>query len=227
MQTKMKKQGILAGISLIVMAIAAGFSFGLAHSTLVSDAPSITMQNLLSNKQLFYGEIAGWVVILITDIIVSIALYQFFKSTAKNISLLSAAIRLIYSLVLGIAIFQLVKIIPSTLLTDPVPENIVAETSMHFQSFEKIWSSGLIIFGFHLLGLAYLAIKSDIVPKIIGYLLYLSGVSYVFIHGSKQFNLLKPETVTSIESVLSAPMAIAEMALAIWLIYYGLHKLKS
>ena len=113
MQNKEKKQGIIAGISLVIMAIVAGFSFGYAHNNLVTDSPTITLQNLIAGKSLFYAELAGWSIIFALDVIVAIALYYFFRSTSKQISLITAAIRIAYTLILGIAIIYLFKIIPT------------------------------------------------------------------------------------------------------------------
>lgn len=59
MQNKEKKQGIIAGISLLIMAIVAGFSFGYAHNSLVADSPEKTFTNLMAHKSLFYAELSG------------------------------------------------------------------------------------------------------------------------------------------------------------------------
>lgn len=53
MKNKQKKQGIIAGISLVIMAVVAGFTYGYAHSKLVTDSPEITLKNLISDTSLF------------------------------------------------------------------------------------------------------------------------------------------------------------------------------
>ncbi|HPF03852.1 MAG TPA: DUF4386 domain-containing protein, partial [Bacteroidales bacterium] len=112
MQNKESKQGIIAGISLLIMAIAAGFSFGYAHSNLVTDSPEITFANLVADRSLFFLELSGWSIIFITDLIVAIALYLFFRSISRKISMITALIRIVYTLILGIAIIQLFRIVP-------------------------------------------------------------------------------------------------------------------
>lgn len=223
MQSTEKRNGIIAGVSLIVMAIAAGFSFGYAHNTLVAETPEMTLQNLNANRSLFFAELGGWSIILITDLIVAFALYFFFRNASKQISLATSLIRFIYTLVLGIAIIQLFKIIPALSSENPY----ASEISSHFQLFEKLWSVGLIIFGFHLIGLGYLSVKSNYVPSLLGYLLYLGGFSYALIHSSRQLNLIGTDVLKSIENILSLPMALAEILLAFWLIYKGFRKSTS
>ena len=219
MNKKEKIAGLVAGISLIVMAVAAGFSYGFVQNQLVSESAEVTMQNLIENKSLFLAGLAGWIVIFITDLIVSGALYIFFKTTSERISLITSFVRILYTLVLGVAIFQLFAIIPELSKTEAV-----IEINSYYSSFENIWSVGLIIFGLHLLGLGYLSIKSQNIPGFFGYLLYIAGISYVLIHTAKQFVLFSQPVIDSAESILALPMALGEILLAIWFIYKGLKK---
>jgi len=228
MLNKQKKQGIIAGFSLLIMAIVAGFTFGYAHTNLVVDSPEITLQNLVANKSLFVAELCGWSIIFITDIIVAIALYFFFRSMSKDISLITASIRIVYTLILGIAIMQLFKIIPLLSLADPLSDQLIAsETASHFQQFEKLWSIGLIIFGLHLVGLGYLSLMSKSVPRLLGYLLYFGGISYTFMNLNRQLSLFDSGVISSVENILALPMALAEILLAFWLIYSGFRKSPS
>ncbi len=220
MQHKEKKQGIIAGTALVIMAIAAGFSYGYAHNKLVADSSEITLQNIIADKQLFFAELSGWSIIFITDIVVATALYLFFRRTSKEISMLTAFIRIAYTLILGIAIIQLFKIIP--VLSSVTPD--ASEIESHLQLFEKLWSIGLIVFGLHLIGLGYLSVKSISVPKFLGYLLYFGGLSYTFLHGSRQLSLFDVQALSTVESILALPMALAEILLAFWLIYNGFRK---
>lgn len=225
MHKKEKQQGIIAGIALLIMASVAGFSFGYAHNSLMVNSPETTLNNLIVNKSLFYAELLGWSIIFITDFIVAIALYFCFRRTLKQVSTITALIRIIYTLVLGIAIVQLFKIIPTLSLANPLSEKInVSETVSHIQSFEKLWSVGLIIFGLHLIGLGYLSVKSKSVPKFLGYLLYFGGISYTFLNGFRHLALFEVQTLNSIENILALPMALSEILLAFWLIYDGFRK---
>ncbi len=222
MQRKEKKSGIIAGISLIIMAITAGFSYGYVHNNIVTGSPEITLQNLITGKSLFFAGLSGWGIIFITDLIVAVALFYFFSKTARRASLITALIRIIYTLVLGFAIFQLFKIVPVVSSGNSLPDASAAtDVISHIRLFDKIWSIGLIIFGLHLLGLGYLSVKSVLVPKLIGYLLYLGGVSYTLIHGARQLTLMDANVINSAEKILSLPMALAEILLALWLVYKG------
>lgn len=225
MQKTEKKQGLIAGISLIIMAVVAGFSYGYVYNSLVADSPAITLQNLIAGKSLFIAGLAGWIIIFITDLIVTLTLYKFFLSTAKQASLLTALFRITYTILLGVAIIQLAMIIPILNQAAAIENKSVAgEVTSRIEQFGKLWSFGLIIFGVHLLGLGYLSLKSKFVPGLLGYLLYLGGASYIFVHGAKQLSLFDPALMTRVENILSLPMALGEMLFAVWLIYRGIRK---
>lgn len=69
---ELRKTALTAGISLIIMAIAAYFSYGYVHGSLVVQGdPSATLNNLRSSNMLFRAEIFGWLLILICDIVVA------------------------------------------------------------------------------------------------------------------------------------------------------------
>ena len=220
-----KRQGIIAGIYLIVMAVSAGFAFGYAHPSLVTDQAETTLQNLISSTFLFYAEAVAWVIIFIADLVVAIALYKFFMSTHRQMSLITAAIRIIYTLVLGVAIYQLFRImplIPADLTGDGMA--MAGQVQDYFGAFENIWSMGLIIFGFHVLGLGFLSLRAEVVPNWLGWLLFIGGGGYILIHAGRQWELLASNTIDTIETWLSAPMALSEILLAFWLLYFGFRK---
>jgi hypothetical protein len=216
-----KRAGLIAGISLIVMAMAAGFAYGFAQDKLVDVSAEIMKQNLLENQSLFYAVLAAWALIFTTDLIVSKALFNVFRHTNRRISAITALVRIAYTLMLGVGILQLSSLVP--LLNG---HEIKVDVRLPFALFERIWSAGLIIFGFHLIGLGYLSIKSKFIPALLGYLLNLAGVSYILIHAGRQFALFGQPVIDSAETILAIPMALGELLLAIWLIYKGLRKKK-
>jgi len=219
MSKKEKRAGLIAGISIIVMALAAGFSYGYVQHNLLNTSVEITRQNVIENKYLFFAGLAGWIVIFIADLIVSGTLYIFFKNYMMHLSRLTAIIRIIYTLILGAAIYQFIVIIPFLQAPDTA-----FDINAQFIFFEKIWSVGLIVFGFHLLGLGFLSMKSSQIPRLLSYLLYLAGFSYVLVHSGKTFTLFHPHFIASAETILALPMGLSEILLAVWLIQFGFKK---
>ena len=210
-----RQAALIAGISLLLMAVAAGFSFGYAHSSLVVPGNAeATLQNLQESAGLFRAEIFGWVIILLLDVIVAWALYAFFKTFNRSLSLLTGWLRVIYAAVLGIAIAQLIAVLP-------LPDGNAEQVMQRLDAFEQIWSVGLILFGAHLFALGYLALRSRYAHFIFGILLLFAGACYFFLHAGRQLLPGYGDHLAALETILALPMALGELAFAVWLIVRG------
>lgn len=215
---KTRNYALIAGYSLLLMVVTAGFAFGYAHSSLVLlDNPTLTLTNIQNASGLFGLEIIGWVIILVTDLLVAWSLYRFFQSVDKKVSLITGFIRLVYSAVLAFAISHLLVVWHLVSKVNPDADAVMEQII----NFEMYWSLGLIIFGLHLVGLGYLSYKSKAIPKWIGFLLYVAGVSYTLIHLGKVIIPEAIEIIAEAEKMMSVPMAISELGLAIWLLRKG------
>lgn len=209
---------MLSGVSLLIMVLAAGFSYGYVFDQLIDKAnPDATLYSLQNDTPLFFSGISGWLLILITDLLVAWGLYHFFKKVDRQISLIAGLLRGLYALVLAIAIYQLIAV--WKMLGNPNTE--ADALFLHIELFENYWSYGLIIFGLHLIGIGCLSVKSGMVPKWMGILLWIAGASYSIIHGAKAIFPNATQIISNIEMIMGAPMAIAEIGLAIWLILKG------
>lgn len=219
-KTSQRKYAIIIGIAMIIMAVCAGFSYGFVQSSLVVKSDiNATMNNISKSLALFHAEIFGWLLILLLDIIISWALYIFLKKINKDISLLAAIFRLFYSVILAVAISNLIFV--SLMSSGSYSLESAKQLMLYINGFDKIWAFGLIIFGLHLLVTAYLVMKSKFIPKLLGILLIIASVSYLVINILKVFMPQYADITSTIESVLSFPMALGELSFGIWLIFKG------
>lgn len=211
-----RKFALLSGWSLIAMALVAGYAYGFVYSTLVvrGDADQ-TMVNIQNDSSTFLGGVIGWIIVFILDLIVAWGLYQFLKDVNPKLSLNTAVLRFAYTGILGAAIFQLSQVIPL------IESGSANEITSLINSFEIKWSYGLIAFGLHLVGLALLSLKGSTVPNFLGWLLLLAGLCYIGVYGAKAFMGHHNEQILQVEMILSLPMAIGEIALAVWLVIRG------
>lgn len=216
-----RSYALIAGLGIIIMAIAAGYSIGFVQSfVLVQHDGLQTLNNLQTNRTLFIGGIAGWIIIFICDIIVAWALYHFFKQEDQKISIYTAVLRVLYAILLGFSIAKLAQII--SILSGSGEEMEKANAILtNFAYSEHFWSVGLILFGFHLLGLGILSLKRKTIHKIFGILLIIAAVGYVIVHTGRQISSIDQAMIDSIEKIMSVPMAAGELALAIWLLIAG------
>lgn len=210
-------QGLLAGLSLLLMAVAAGFSFGYVYSGMViPDQDSQTVANLSEGMAMFRAGAWGWVLVLILDVVVALALYRYFKPVQASFSALTGGMRLVYSAFLALAISHLF-----TAMGQVTTGTDATEVMTSLNTFEEIWSGGLIVFGLHLIGLGMLSLRSGFVPRLWGWLLVVAGLSYTGVHGARVLLPGMEAQVQQAEILLSLPMALGELGFAIWLIYTG------
>ncbi|SDW98431.1 DUF4386 domain-containing protein [Paenibacillus sp. CF384] len=222
-----RKSALTAGTALMLMTLAAIFSYGFVHARILKQGDtSAVIQYLISYHHLFKAEIFGWLIILLCDIVVAWSCYVFLKPTHKDLALLGAWLRLVYATLLGIAIANLLFVLTlttnSTDYGSPFTSNQVgAQVMLHLQAFDLIWSVGLIVFGAHLLILGILALRTDNIPRWIGILLLLASIGYILIHMSKLFFEDYEEVGKILENVFIVPMTAGELGFGLWLLFRG------
>ena len=213
---------IIGGIGIIIMAIAAGISYGFVFNSLVVQGDMvITIQNILASSGLFTAGIFGWLIILICDIVVAWSLYVFLRPIHKQLSLLAAWFRLVYTCILGIAIANLIIVSILTNNIDAFTNDLSPFVNVFLEAFVGIWSIGLILFGGHLLLIGYLAYHSKAIPQFISFLLMLAALSYLIIHLFYSFLPQWNAFTASMETVLTIPMIIGESGFGLWLLIKG------
>ncbi|MGE6344662.1 DUF4386 domain-containing protein [Bacillus mycoides] len=210
---------LFAGTSLLIMAFTAFFSYGFVHGNLVVPSnASTTLHNIQTSSSLFKAEIFGWIIIFITDIIASWALYFFLKPIHTSLSLLATCLRLMYTAILIIAIFNLIFVL---LLSKSTVANSEAYTMLFLEAFEYIWSVGLIIFGLHLLTLGYVTFQSKNIPKTISILLLIAAIGYIIINVMNTMFSQYDAIISILNVVFQLPMIAGELGFSIWLLLRG------
>ena len=152
------------------------------------------------------------------DVVVAWALYRVFSPVSEGISMLAAWFRIAYAGVFMVAISQLVGVL-RLLGTDDYlavfgARQLHAEALLRINTFTDIWNAGLVLFGLHLLVIAYLAYRSGYVPRLLGVLLAIAGLGYMFdSFGAVLSRGSSPD--------VSAFTFIGEFLLALWLVGWG------
>lgn len=211
--------GKIIGITLIIMAIISGIAFGGLHPQLFQTDTANLFSHLQTTSNLLRLDIFLWLMVIVTDIIVSWALHLYLRHINPDLSLVAAWTRLIYTCILATAVSELIKILNLTqihIIADPS-----AQIQLLEQNFNLVWSFGLIIFGLHLILIGYIARQTQHIPKIISYLVILAGLSYCLVH-SLDLILSQGHFVTSsIETILLLPMTVGELGFGLWLLVKG------
>jgi hypothetical protein len=211
-----RKSALLAAWSLILMAVMAGFAFGyLRNLTYSASEPMEAWARLQREPFWMTMEVGTWLTILGLDLLVSWAFWRLFKNPQPGRAFAVLALRVLYSLVLGLAIGQLFPLLNGA-------PGLSAEESVHLRAaFDRIWSYGLILFGLHLIVLGQAVHKDPRIPQLWAYLLYLAGGSYSLVHSLKRYSSLDADYLQYLESILALPMTVGELGFAVWLLWAG------
>jgi Domain of unknown function (DUF4386) len=223
--TPQRQAAIVAGFGLLIMAIIAFFAnFFILEGLVVPEDAAKTVSNIMANGMLFRLGIAGFIVVLICDVLVAWALYIFLKPVNQSLSLLAAIFRLVYTAIFAAALFDLANVLQllnGAEYINALSEQLQAQVMMSLESFNYGWQIGLVFFGCHLLVLGYVMMKSSYVPKVLGVLLLVAGFAYT-IDGFAHFLLPNyTDYKTLFLLMVALPGTIGELSLCFWLLLKG------
>jgi hypothetical protein len=207
---------ITAGVALLLMSVVAIFGNVVVVDGLVTEGNATqTAADILASAGLFRLGIASLVVVVALDVVVAWALYRVFSPVNNSLSMLAAALRLVYSGVLMVAAGQLLGV--ARLLSDDGyravfgADQVDAQAMVGMMAFNDIWYVGQFLFGLHLLLIGYLAYRSGYIPRLIGVLVAISGLGYT---ADSLGAVLSQGSWTDVTSFTF----IGEFLLALWLL---------
>lgn len=214
MEKQNKKVEQLTGYSIIIMAVTAIVVMGMVFNHLLNEVSDAN--EAIVDKTLFTIGVGGWLVILLTDLIVSWGVYKVYYTKNKTKAILAGMMRLIYSVCLAVAVINLIRVIPMIGKDGTISSN--AFDFIH--RFKHIWQLGLIVFGVHLIFLSQLVCEKKIVLRIISVLLFVSGIGYLLDNTLIAIGGYE-DLVARLEMVFMLPMILGEVWWAIRLIAKG------
>lgn len=204
---QIRKQAILAGSSLILMAAVAGFAFGYAYPVFNGLSEQSGFSSLTG---LFYSMIAAFGVVGLLDVVVAWKLWQLFQPVDSKRAFIQFLLRMIYTAFLAAGLVVLA-------LADENGSDLKARLAL----FQLIWMTGMVIFGAHLIVLSQLLCRTKGFPKVFTFMTLFAGYAYVV---TSLLIVLWPgyaDYRASVESILAVPMASGELLLAFWLLFRG------
>jgi Domain of unknown function (DUF4386) len=224
--TSQRQAAMIAGLGLLIMAIIAFFAnFSVIQGLVVPEDAAKTVSNIMANQMLFRLGIAGFVVVLICDVLVAWALYVFLKPVNQSLSMLAATFRLVYTAIFAAALFNLANafqlVSGASYLNTFTAAQLQAQVMMSLESFQYAWQIGLVFFGFHLLVLGYVVVKSSYVPKVLGVLLVIAGFAYPLDSFAHFLLANYADYKTFFLIIVAVPGILGELSLCFWLLIKG------
>lgn len=209
---------------LCYLAVIAGglFAEGAVRSSLIVPGdPAATARAILANETLWRLGIAVHLLYLIPALAVNVIVSGFFRSTEPTLARLALAfgvagvtveaVSLVY-LYLPIALIES----PATLAAlDDAPALIYLAT----QLFATGFGFSLLLFAGFCVGIGVLILRSRLVPRAIGAMMFLAGICYIV---NTLALVVSPDFFALINPAILLPILLAELSLALWLLAKGI-----
>ena len=216
----------LAGVAYVALFILGVFAnFFVRESLIVGGDAAATAANIAESGGMFRLGMVSFLAIFVLDVIVAWALYVVFRSFHRDVSLVAAWFRLVYTVFLGVALiyfFQALQLLSRVeFLSVFEPAQLEAQALVALDTFNSTWLIGLVAFGIHLILLGYLVMRSGFAPKALGYVLMLAGSAYVVdtVAHTLLSNYATYETLFLV--IVAVPSIIAEGWFGLWLLLKG------
>lgn len=211
-----------AGALYLTIAVCGGFSIGYVPSQIVAAGDATTSAtNLMNQLGLFrLGVLADSAVILL-EIAITMILYQMFHTVSPRLALIAMASRLGMIFVMGINL--LLWVMPYVLLSQPMVFD-PADSQAFAQIFFEAHGLGIYVwqlfFGAHLLALGLIILRTQLVPRVLGWGLFVGAFGYL-IQGLVELTFIDVVALDIINGCLLVIVTLSELGFALWLILQG------
>jgi len=212
------------GILYLLVIILAGFSQGYVRGSIIipGDA-SATADNIMNQIDLFRLGLSTDLTAFIIDAVISVMLYQVFKTYNKNLAMIMASLRLLAHP--AIASINLINHYFAYKVLEG-DRYLTAFTAEQLDAFSLFFADGhrygyLIagaFFGIHLLLLAILIYKTPVFPSWLGGLILGSSAGYII---ESYGNFSFPGNEAWMALLVGVTAAIGELALTLYLLIKG------
>jgi hypothetical protein len=186
----------------------------------VSDDAAATASNLLAHEPLWRWGFAGDMIAFASYIALTALLYELFKPVNRSISLVAAFFGLAASVVQAMS--SLFHLAPLVLLGGAPYLRVFTVEQLQALAlvFLKLRAAayhniGLVLFGSYCLLVGILILKSTFLPRILGVLMALAGLSYAL--------FLSPPLVRSLQPYILVFPGVGQISLCLWLLVVGVN----
>jgi len=214
-----------AGVLYLIITLAAIVAHIYVPSNIIvpGDAAA-TASNIVASEQLFrIGAIGGELVILLSEIVLSVLLFVLFKPVNRVLSLIAAVSRLAMTAIHGVNLLNYFFVL---LLVGGADYLAVFDTSqlnslaMLFLDAHSVgFTIGIAFLTIHVFLLGYLIFKSGYFPKVLGVLFLFAGLGYLI----DSFALLLSPSYETTPAIIQLAIAVAEIAFPLWLLIKGVN----
>ncbi|MDQ6769879.1 MAG: DUF4386 domain-containing protein [Gemmatimonadota bacterium] len=216
------KARIAGGLWLAV--IATGGFAAFVSTTLIVRDPAATIANILRSEGLFRLGFASNLVASVCYIGVTVILYELLKVVSRTLSLFAAFLGLAGSAA-GAAgslafLFPLIVLEKAVYLSGFTADQLQGLAFAFLRLNAQGFNVSMAFFGFQIITVGYLILRSTFLPRILGALLVLGGASYVI---ASFLNFVAPPSGARLSTFIIPVAVLGEGSLTLWLLVKGVN----
>ena len=210
-----------AGALYLAIAVCGGFSIGFVPMQIVADDAATSSANLLANLGLFrLGLVADSLVILF-ELALTAILYHMFRHVEPKLAMIALISRAGMVTVMGIN--MLLWVMPYIVLTGQSGWDTAQQHGL-VQLFFDAHATGVFVwqlfFGMHLLALGWLTLKSNVVPNLLGWGLFIGAFGYL-LQGVVELTSTDVAVLDYTYIALLVIVTLSEISFGLWLLIRG------
>ena len=222
----LRRYGIIAGAGYVLLFVLAIFAnFLVREGLIVAGDAAQTAANIRGSEMLFRMGLISFMLVFVIDVPVAWALYVLFSPVNRNLSLLSAWFRIVYTVFMGVALiffFQALQLYSNAeFLRVFTEEQLNAQALTALDLFNSTWLIGLLVFGVHLVIAGVLLIKSRWTVPLLGYIVMISGITYIIDTAAHSLLANYADYAMVLLVIVAVPSILAEGWFGLWLLIKG------
>lgn len=219
----------LTGLFYFLIIFAGLFSGMVVRGNLIDPTNAdLTLNNIIQNESMFRLGFLGDLLMVISDVVVSLLFYYLLRSVNKTVAVFAAGFRLLQSAILGanlINLFKPILMIQGAGQLPPAELDALANDMMlQMQTFDYGYLISGVFFGINCLLMGYLLFKADFFPVLLGIMMTVAGFGYLF---NCVANFAVPSLIEISEMGMLFTAVISELALCLFLIIKGINSTRE
>lgn len=210
-----------AGALYLAIAVCGGFSIGYIPMQIVAGDAATSAANLLEHQSLFKMGVLADSAVILFELAITAILYQMFRHVGPKMAMVGMISRAGMITVMGINL--LLWVMPYILLTGDTGWDTTLQHALVQFCFDAhamgvfVWQ---LFFGMHLLALGWLILKSDAVPHLLGWGLFIGAFGYL-IQGVAKLTFTQIVLVDYTYIILLVIVSVSEVSFGLWLLFRG------
>jgi hypothetical protein len=210
---------------LVIFVLAIFANFVVVNGLVESGDAAATAKNIAESEGQFRAGLVAFAIVFVVDVVVAWALFILFRNLDRDVSLLAAWFRLVYTVFLGVALiffFVALQLLSGDGYLDAFePGQLDAHVLLAVDAFNYAWLIGLVCFGVHLIIIGYLVVASRWTSRALGYILMVAGTAYIVDTAARAVLSEYADVENLFLAIVAVPSVIGELWFTVWLLRTG------